>query len=800
MKTSVRIRRAAMTAFVGGMLVACGGGGDSPPAPPPTASVALSGTASKGLMANADVAVLPVNADGSIGSTALATTTTDASGHYTLSFTATKDQPYVIQVKAKADGSTTHLDEVSDSTQSLPAGFTMRALLVSAATGSLTTSANVTPFSELAVAAAARAGGGITKANADQAVSTVKQLLGFDPAAIAVKGAGASGASADENKQAILLLAVSKLADDGALGCATGSAGDKVKCVVDTLAGASSTTSIKLQAGGTDVSAALGGAVAAVLEDDSLNGGVQPSTLSSVTANLACTTNCAAAPVATVAVIDAAKTLFGQIAADWTAMFSRGGASSIATGAANTEAWKFRNAMSGVQVPAVTLVKDLGAILMGVDLYNDYKAGRTTINNRGRAPGEFSTNNPATVVNVNSVACTLYQDSATTTEATAPANANFIGCRATNFANIVGNTRTEWGHGFTMTPTGGGAFSYNTRARKRTTCLNGGCAPVSEFLQSYPDPFRGTLNTTTDASGSVVGFSVSGDLAGNFVDGGITLVDDHSTWSVSGTRTVGPGTSSITGNIASKDAAGAVLGTLAVKTGSLILIAVSHDSQGFTVKPGSPAAVAPGGQEPDSGSLDLVWTTPAAEFEGVFTIAPSVWDASGHDRVPSSVSLSGALRNISGGTTTEFLKGTLDATVSGYAAFDNTKTDSATNFYTTAISFTGTVAAPSRPTLALTISASQKSNEADVSSVNLQYRALVSGTPRTVVDVTAARAASGLVTWTFSEATTGLSLAWDRTAAQATLRKGTETVGVVDLGSRLLTFSDHSVISLDIGL
>ena len=85
-------------------------------------------------------------------------------------------------------------------------------------------------------------------------------------------------------------------------------------------------------------------------------------------------------------------------------------------------------------------------------------------------------------------------------------------------------------------------------------------------------------------------------------------------------------------------------------------------------------------------------------------------------------------------------------------------------------------------------------------NVDLQYRVLVAGTPRSVVDVNASRDTAGVLTWTFAEATSGLELRWKKTDAQATLRKGSEVVGVLDVASRLLTFSDHSVISLDIGL
>ena len=101
-----------------GLLAACGGGGDESPTtttPPVTstdsASVSLSGTAAKGLMANADVTAHAVHADGTVATAALAATTTDAQGRYTLSFSATKGQPHVVKVTANAN--TTHLDEVS---------------------------------------------------------------------------------------------------------------------------------------------------------------------------------------------------------------------------------------------------------------------------------------------------------------------------------------------------------------------------------------------------------------------------------------------------------------------------------------------------------------------------------------------------------------------------------------------------------------------------------------------------------------------------------------------------------------
>jgi hypothetical protein len=784
------------------VLAGCGGGGGGSTdasAGSGQGSVSVSGTAAKGLMANADVGAFAVAADGSVGTTALATTTTDASGHYALSFNATQDKPYVIKVSAKADGSTTHLDEVTNTSQALPAGFTMRALLVPTTAGAVTTSASITPFSELAVAAAAKASGGITKANADQAASAVAQLLGFDPSKVAVKAASAAGSSEDEKKLAIMLTAVSKLADSGALGCATGAAGDKVKCVVDTLASAASSTSIKLEVPGTDVSAALGSAVSTVLADTTLSGGIDPSTLSAVTSNLACTESCAAAPVATVSAITSAKALFTQLRSDWTALFSRGGASAIATGAANTEAWKFRQAMTGVQLPATTLVKDLGVLLMAVDFYNDYKAGRTTANFRTRAPGEVASDTPWAVTNYTAVGCTVYQDSATTVVATLPENANFVGCRASYFVSSANGTTTDWRHGFTITPNGGGAFGYTTRARKRVT-TNG---VLTENLALQTNFYAGNLTTNADAQGRVTQFAVSGDLAASFKLDTTTLADDHATWALSGSRSitgVNSGSATVTGQITSYDASAAVLGSLTVNTGAITEIAISRDVNDNPVKPGSAGDVGSYGGTVDSVSLDLVWATPTAAFQGVFTTQPTVWDVSGTNRAPVSASLSGALRNIEGGVTTEFLKGSFSATAAGYGSYNHTLVSSPTNYYTTSAQFIGTVTAPTRPTLELTIAASKKSYETQVAGVNMGYRVLVAGAPRTVIAITGTRAVDGTMGWTLAEATAGLSLSWNDMTTRANLLKGGDVIGVLDKGSKLLTFSDHSVLSLDVGL
>lgn len=797
-----------------GLLAACGGGGGGSDTPQPpvnnnNASVSLTGTAAKGLMANATVTAHAINSDGSIASAALATATTDAQGRYSLSFTATKGQPYVVKVTATA--TTTHLDEVSGQTQPLPVGFAMRSLLPAATSDTVTTSASVTPFSEMAVAAAAEAAGGVTAANAAQAVSTVSQLLGFNPTNVVPTTTSDANATPDQQKLAVMLTAVSQLAASDALGCNTGSAGDKTLCVVNALADSASLSSIKLETGSTDVSAALSGALTTVVNDPALAGSVSPVLLTAIEDRLACEgMSCTAVSPTVASAIDAAKTLFTQIKSDWTTLFSRGGATSIATGAANTEAWKFSEAMADVQAPAEMLLKDAGTLLMAVDLYNDYKAGRVTVPDRVRAEDLTANDGSSDFSNFAAVACSLYQDANVTVLATAPANANFIGCGARYYVSrtVAGDTTTitEWRHGFTITPNADGSFGYTTRARERVrSCTASSCTLVANnSLQA--NFYAGTVTPTlTGTFGRITAFTIAGELPAAFEEGSNQLVDvnGHHTWSLTGTRTIAANNMSSTtfsGQIVAVNGDGTTASTLKVSNGSTTETPVWRDQFGNEVEPGSPTAVSPFGGTFSGGALTLTWTTPAAEFEGTFSATDSVWDASGTSLSPTKVTLAGSLRNINAGQTQEFLNGRIDATVTGFDNYNNTQPDSTSNFNTVAFTFVGQVTAPGRPVLELSASSSLRSHEDEPSAVNLQYRSIVSGTARNVITVAGTRGSNGVMSFALNEAASNLSLNWVDGATSGSLMQGTTVVGTIDENTKMLTFSNGEFISLDFGL
>lgn len=805
-----------------GLLVACGGsGGDGDNnggAPATPTAVSVSGVAAKGLMANADVSVHAVNADGTIAAAALKTVSTGADGKYTLSFNGTAGAPYVVIVAAKADGSTTHADEATGTAQALPGGFQLRALVTVPSTG--TTAAptiNVTPFSDLAVAAAAKASGGLTAANIAQATSTVKQLLNFDPVAVVPKTV-ATATSTDEQALAVLLTAVSEMAKSGAAGCTDGTAGAKTQCVVQKLSSAASATSLQLDAGGTNVSAALNTALQTVVA--TLPADISPTVVTGVTKNLTCAADACKPATAvtgtTATAITSAKNLFTDIRSDITALFKKGGATaSSPAGTFNNEAFKFQQALKDVQVPAELLIRDSGALLKCIDHFNDYRAGRTTLANIGAATDTVAGDASGFQ---SGVGCGVYQDADASIESTSAANANYIGMGANYYVQNVqataGTTVHLWRHSFTVTPGTSGAYSYSSRAVERITSPNGQRTNKSLQLDASNQPrrFTGNLTTTVDSAGHITAFTLKGKLPGAFKQDGNTLVNDNSDIDLSGTRDlsagVKSGTSSVAGSLVAYAADGSTQGTLTVKSATMTELPVSRDANGALVSPTSPRAVASAGGDTATGSLNLVWTTAAAEFEGSLSATDSVWDASGTSHTPTKVVLEGALRNISGGTKTEFLKGKLTFAATGYDKYNETLADSTGNHFVIDATFLGTATATGRPALELTFTGSQKSYEEQPTTASLQYRSLVNGQAKTVVSLSMGTAdANGQRTWTLSEAAANLSLSWVGSTwldggrnDSAPLKRGSDTIGTFTAKDGLLTFTDGTFVSVDLGL
>lgn len=791
------------------LLAACGGGGggdsassDTGTTPPAAANFEVAGVAAKGLLANALVSAHPVVNGQPDLNTTLASTSTDANGGYSLKFASTPGSLYLVRISAKADGSTTQKDEISGASQALPSGFALRALLTAEASVTKT-DLYVTPFTEMAAAAAVKAG--VSKDSLQQAQSNLVQMLGFDPSKVKPTDLG-SAASDDEKKLAVMLTSVAQLAASGELGCGSAaSAGDKVKCVVDKLAESSSVGSTKPgKLGDIDVAAKLVGAVNAVLQNPQLNKGVvDGSALNVALKNLE--GDGKPAPVSDASAVTAGKTLFTELRSNLRSLLAA--TSSTAPSALEAEASKFETAVTGVQLPAEMLLKDASVIVGGAQLYLNFKQRGIPVASRSGYTDFFAgaPNNSA------GAACSLYQDADRQVVAQTATDAKFIGCSARYGAMLFNDAqqggKPAWAytrHRIFLDPQSDGSFNYTARAN-RIVCKAGGtgiCGANDAFSRSNPQTlpatdFSGKL--TPKLEGNVIqSFSLAGDLPAMFRQHSAELYNPEgkSVIALSGARNVIAGNAAKAGDLETATLEGKLSlyrdnGTtldseLAIRSGSKMVSRYVAD--------GSPA------RELTELSLSVLASNGSAEFDGVFSLGAMLADKSGSVVEPTQLSLQGALRNKSGATVTEFLNGRIALTLQGFAAYDASQPLSATNSYKNVVGFAGSVTATERPLLSLTLDFSRSEAEAlRDAKISGQFKTVVGGAPKLVLSFEGSEPSNPAQrsSLRISEASSGLNFSSDGKQSLIDLFKGDVKIGVIDLDNSRVTFTNGEFVSLN---
>ncbi|WP_375184004.1 hypothetical protein [Aquabacterium sp.] len=265
--------RTAVGVGVLAVLAACGGGGGGSSSTSGGGggggSASVSGVASKGLLLNALVTAYAVNSDGSRGSVLATTSTSATDGSYTLSGLPA-GALVLLEVTPKATG-TKMIDETTNAEVDVLAnsGFKLRAATSLESSG--TTSAQITPFTDMAVKLAENNGGlkadVVTAANGSVSAFVGVSILADKPTFAVVDGNVVA-----TNAAGVKLAAVSRMADagavDGCTGMVSGTTVDKVKCVVDYLAAQGTTAAAagKLQTA-TDAVIASDAAFSSPLEE-----------------------------------------------------------------------------------------------------------------------------------------------------------------------------------------------------------------------------------------------------------------------------------------------------------------------------------------------------------------------------------------------------------------------------------------------------------------------------------------------------------------------------------------------------
>ena len=209
------------------VLVACGGGGggSSSSSGGPTATVA--GVASKGLILNGYATAYRVNSDGTRGESLATTRTSSTDGTYRF-----EGLPVGALVLVEVTGGVgaTMRDETSETPLPIDGDFKLRAAQTTPESGEI--ALQVTPFSEMAVALAERAGG-LTSTRVQEANQYVVDFVG---APVLTTPPQFDNSNRANNPVALKLAAIAKAAQSEALGCTDGDQVAKVQCVVQALA------------------------------------------------------------------------------------------------------------------------------------------------------------------------------------------------------------------------------------------------------------------------------------------------------------------------------------------------------------------------------------------------------------------------------------------------------------------------------------------------------------------------------------------------------------------------------------
>jgi len=723
-----------LSALAGAMilLTGCGGSGggvSSSPiggtaAPTGTAGGTLSGIAAKGLLANAVVTAFCGNSEAAADQ--LATGATDATGKYNLAWTAACAKPVLLVVTAGAN--TTMADEATGTNVTLPAGFKLRALV---ADPSITAIKNITPLTNMAVAVAGTSAtlSKVAASNAEAAI--ISTVLGGDIGAyqatpLQPTDAAMATASADERKLATVLTAVSAFAQDGstaaACGGLAGGTGARIQCAINALATQAAATVTTVSDAGYTVATSvpantpatmLAGALAKITlgTSSSIITAAGPQKLAStVTADsagsgaLLASGNASIAAAAgaggvvaitTASGIQAARDLFTSLKNDLLAI-SNGSSSGYLDQKVSAMSADFANIASA---SATSSTENLNALIRALELAYDAKKAAVP------AGSSIQPLQPNTVIllNNNMVAET---DGTGTVFRLVRSFGDGMNCNAQiNSGGTLGKTGCYYGIGqpnVTLTATTFTGFHHSVEVVESAT--TSGTYTWQDFLASrtytttlfsnttgysingngrnVPDPTTSQVATSTAQIGTaVMAWGLDGSVSAGTLKGNIQPLvagQDYSTLDITGMSSLISSTSqvnSLTGTV-----------TNVKGTATTLSMTLGSGSQVVGTVPVPPST----SDHPITGKLVIQLRTTAFQYDGVLSVNAYTANAIGQYN-PTNASFTGKISTLANGAATEFLSGTLGATIANMSAYHPNLPDSATNFLKQTVTFGGKV-------------------------------------------------------------------------------------------------------------
>lgn len=776
----MKLTKLALACALTSALAACGGGGSDTVAP---TTRTLDGVAAKGLIKNGVVKVYSYSADGVKSATPIATARTSADGSYSVSLGSNIG---LFTVEVSADADTLMADEFSGDIH-MPVGMTLRSLIQLDSAASTAIKGYVTPFTDMLVTAAEKAGGtsGLTAANAASAQSGVTTMLGFNPLTTkpinANSDAAATATDAAEKLQSVTLAALSKLANDSSnnLGCA-GTVSEKIACVVTATTG-----SATLKDGNLSIPLIAQVAVRAASEAVVANTTVNKTSLTTLDGQTTFTQ--AEVPTSSTVVdpIAAAKALFASLRSNINAWSDavKGGALSNSADAMKAD---FDTAIA-------PLDKDLADWILlserGIVLYKDYISGVSYI------PGAPPVNSiPVLGKDMQQLGfCTVYADTlANTIPASTPADAKSVFC-SLNKTPVAGSeapvagvanqfTRNQFTKTIILVPVAGATPSFTYESRARMELVQYTKDPVTGAKTGFTLLSKSTIGTygsTNNRANGTISYAMSGiTLTGATITGfmpartdalGVAITDQEA-WNVSYVRT--PEADSVvkyalSGAITALKG-GAEVGSVALQDGSFIrAVPVNGEIVSQGVKEVNLALAVAGANSKVVGTLSL----------SNFSV-----DKSGGNYIPTDLKFVGSLTNAG----SEFIKGTWTAKTTNYATYDNSLPESTTNFANKSASFVGIFRIPARPDLKLTLSASNP--ERNVANFSGQYE---DGT--NTILISSSNASPKVVNISSAN---GVSVQLNEGVNTADVMKNSSKIATIDRATGIITYNDGSFDSL----
>jgi len=423
----------------------------------------------------------------------------------------------------------------------------------------------------------------------------------------------------------------------------------------------------------------------------------------------------AGSPTANLPPLDQAKQMFSELRTTFRSM-----SNDLETGALDGQARTMTADLKGIVIPNwIDVNYRMRALQVGTDLFravktsqtagytvqtgagsttysawkNDYSGYNSSVHYPGSAYFRCATNAIGAAAPLSSVTCFVYMQRPPTwlySYANGTSSPTYIYSPANA---VTAYTSKEQFVRFVITETAADSYAVSATSWESTSgysYLTSTAIPATTV--QVGSTYAGTLQETTDSNGITQAMAHSAEMPA-LTDGVSKLVVR-----INGTRTLqavgNPNSTyrySATGSVAGVSAQGSTVFSYSLNTGSYADFV--ENALGQDVSPAGAREM----------KLIGVAATQGVRLDGTLTAKSVVLDADAKNSVPTDISFTGSVTDISPGGAGAILNCTVTAAISNYAGYHSALPESATNYVHSSGKLDGTLQLPSRPQMGLTL-------------------------------------------------------------------------------------------------